>query len=128
MPTPSLLDDDGRLHPLWPFLTFHHALRRDATRFHTTLPTLADHPDRLAGFHAHWHKYRLLLEWHHQIEDDNLFPLLRQRTAHLHPLLDRLDAEHTTLHRLLPAITDAIDQLPNPDATVHAERLDTWTR
>ena len=47
-----------------------------------------------------------LLEMHHTIEDRSLFPLL-SRNEVLRPVLDRLRAEHVTIHALLERLQTA---------------------
>jgi hypothetical protein len=47
-----------------------------------------------------------LLEMHHTIEDQSLFPLL-SRNEGLRPVLDRLRAEHVTIHALLERLQTA---------------------
>ena len=47
-----------------------------------------------------------LLEMHHTTEDQSLFPLLR-RNVGLRPVLDRLRAEHVTIHALLERLQTA---------------------
>ena len=47
-----------------------------------------------------------LLEMHHTIEDQSLFPLL-SRNEGLRPVLDRLRAEHVTIHTLLERLQTA---------------------
>lgn len=46
-----------------------------------------------------------LLQMHHDIEEESLYPLLR-RNVGLHPVLDRLSAEHQTVHALLERIRE----------------------
>ena len=59
-----------------------------------------------------------LLEMHHTIEDQSLFPRL-QRNEGLRPVLDRLRAEHVTIHALLErlqAASRAIARDPTAEA------------
>jgi hemerythrin-like domain-containing protein len=46
-----------------------------------------------------------LLRMHHDIEEDSLYPTLRQNTG-LRLVLDRLSAEHRTVHALLEHIQE----------------------
>lgn len=48
-----------------------------------------------------------LLQMHHDIEEGDLYPRLRQ-AAGLHRVLDRLSAEHRTVHGLLERIRDIV--------------------
>jgi hypothetical protein len=48
-----------------------------------------------------------LLQMHHDIEEGDMYPRLRQ-AAGLHRVLDRLSAEHRTVHALLERILDIV--------------------
>lgn len=107
--------------PVWHFLAFHEALRRDLARFSTALELLAGERGagdgrRVDGLVAHWQSYRLLLEWHHEVEDEGLFPFMRERNPALGSLLDELKAEHDQLDVLLPRVSEAVERLPQADA------------
>jgi hypothetical protein len=94
---------DGNLEPTWAFLTFHDALRRDASRFTAASPRL-DADAAADGLARHWRHYRALLEFHHTTEDTALFSTVRQAAPELRAVLDDLEADHlaldTHLHRL----------------------------
>jgi hypothetical protein len=51
-----------------------------------------------------------LLQMHHDIEEGSLYPTLRQN-AGLRPVLDRLSAEHRTVHGLLERIQGMVQDL-----------------
>lgn len=60
-----------------------------------------------------------MLTVHHTIEDQSLFPALRRADRALHPVLDRLAAEHEVVHALINQLEDAATTLVTaPDASV----------
>jgi hemerythrin-like domain-containing protein len=110
-----MVDEGGRLVPVWGFLAAHHGLRRDVARLVAALAAMTDHgtePERLAALQDHWRLFHQILELHHQAEDTNLFPLLRDRCPELAPLVDQLDTEHEALADLLPQIDSVVERLP----------------
>ncbi|OWY63257.1 hypothetical protein B7486_54095 [cyanobacterium TDX16] len=107
----SMVDDEGRLRPLWAFLAFHEALRRDVARFCAVLePEPALDGERLAAFVEHWERFHALLDFHHVTEDTGMFPMLRGARPELAVVIDGLEHEHHQLEGLLE----------RTDATVHA--------
>jgi Hemerythrin HHE cation binding domain len=48
-----------------------------------------------------------MLTLHHTIEDEHMFPLLRESSAALKNVVDRLSEEHLVIHRLLQALESA---------------------
>lgn len=109
MSSPSLVTADGDLLPIWGFLTFHQALRRDARRFPIAARALAGgqlDAAAVPALRAHWERYRALLEFHHQAEDDQLFPTARDAEPALGTVLDLLGAQHDELHATLAHLTD----------------------
>lgn len=123
-----LVRPDGTLLPVWGFLAFHEALRRDAARFRAAVDALTHDGDapvaggspRIAGLRDHWRHYRQLVEFHHENEDSFLFPMLREAAPRLAPIIDELDAEHVALHSLLGRVTDVADRLPDHRAAGEA--------
>lgn len=57
----------------------------------------------------------LLLQMHHDIEEDSMYPILRQ-DAGLRSVLDRLSKEHETVHALLDRIQGALGSLASDPA------------
>lgn len=51
-----------------------------------------------------------LLQMHHDIEEGDMYPRIRQ-AAGLHQVLDRLSAEHRTVHGLLERIRDIVQSV-----------------
>jgi hypothetical protein len=57
------------------------------------------------------------LHMHHTIEDEHIFPLVRRHPA-MRAVVDRLSAEHRTVHALLVRLIDAAQSLseaPDPE-------------
>jgi uncharacterized protein YndB with AHSA1/START domain/hemerythrin-like domain-containing protein len=85
----------------------HNALRRDIARAQSAL-TRWPYPDpsqrNAIASHLGW--MMQFLHRHHQLEDDGLYPLVRQRVPDAAEILDAMDADH---HALLPAIDQLTD-------------------
>jgi iron-sulfur cluster repair protein YtfE (RIC family) len=61
-----------------------------------------------------------LVHRHHGGEDSVLFPLVRQNAPQLAPVVDRLEADHRLVSRLLDEVEAAVERLEQsdiPDAT-----------
>ncbi|HUV32417.1 MAG TPA: hemerythrin domain-containing protein, partial [Devosiaceae bacterium] len=52
-----------------------------------------------------------IIEAHHSIEDQAIFPLLRRRGDALRAVVDRLQAEHVVVHALLERLIVALEAL-----------------
>jgi iron-sulfur cluster repair protein YtfE (RIC family) len=124
--TTELLDEDGNLVPVWMFLTFHQALRRDAARFRSTSADLADAggpAEPLQAMAEHWEQYHRLLDFHHTMEDKGLFPLMRSIRPDLGGLVDELDGEHHTLEDLLVELEGVVRRACSTRSTDDLEQL-----
>lgn len=67
-----------------------------------------------------------IIEMHHTIEDQALFPVLRQKNNSLKLVIDRLIAEHEIVHELLVRLVDASNMLvrdPSPENFSEAREL-----
>jgi len=67
-----------------------------------------------------------IVEMHHTIEDQALFPILKQKSSSLKLVVDRLIAEHEIVHELLVRLVDASNMLvrdPVPDNFASAREL-----
>ena len=65
---------------------------------------------------AYCESYCRVVTTHHSLEDAAVFPMLRSREPGLAPVLDRLQAEHVTIHKLLDEIDHALVRYINePD-------------
>ncbi|ORB82564.1 hypothetical protein B1987_00285 [Mycobacterium kansasii] len=85
----------------------HNALRRDLARAQLAL-TRWPYPDpsQRTAIAEHLGWMTQFLHRHHRIEDDGLYPLVRQRVPQAAGILDAMDADHQTL---LPAINRLTD-------------------
>ncbi|MFC5923036.1 LLM class flavin-dependent oxidoreductase [Micromonospora vulcania] len=52
--------------------------------------------------------YCRIVTTHHTIEDQSLFPRLRQRDPRLNPVVDRLEQEHHVIHDVLEGVDQAL--------------------
>ena len=57
-----------------------------------------------------------LVHRHHGGKDTQLFPVVRRTAPHLAQVVDRLEADHRQVSRLLFRVEAAVDQLDEPDA------------
>ena len=67
-----------------------------------------------------------IIEMHHTIEDQALFPILKQKNNSLKSVIDRLIAEHEIVHELLLRLVDASKHLvhdPSPENFASAREL-----
>lgn len=80
----------------------HNALRRDIARAQSAL-TRWPYPDpsQRAAIAKHLAWMMEFLHRHHHIEDDGLYPLVRERVPGAAQILDAMEADH---HALIPAI------------------------
>jgi len=68
-----------------------------------------------------------VIEVHHAIEDEWIFPELRDRSAAMRAVTDRLLAEHRVVHALLERLLDALDALARePDEANFAAARDLY--
>ncbi len=67
-----------------------------------------------------------IINTHHSIEDQSIFPLLRERSDVMRKIVDRLEAEHVIVHELLVRLVAALNDLvrtPGPSAFAAAKEL-----
>lgn len=115
----QLLDDQGRAGPLSNFLGAHRGYRRDADRFPAGLRGLADRgfpAEGLAALQYHWRGYDAVLLDHHHMEDELLFPMMREKHPEIDAEIDELAAQHEQLDEQLAAVTESLAKLPEPAA------------
>ena len=85
----------------------HNALRRDIARAQTALTRWPNpDPSQRAAIAKHLTWMMEFLHRHHHIEDDGLYPLVRERVPGAAHILDAMDADH---HALIPAIDRLTD-------------------
>jgi hypothetical protein len=81
--------------------TFHDAIRRDLDRI-----------EQMTGRSEGWDRFERFLRMHHEVEDESLWPVLREALtddADL-ALVEEMQAEHDELDPLLHAVEDALDR------------------
>lgn len=102
----------------------HNALRRDIARAQSALARWPyPNPRQRSAVAEHLVWMTEFLHRHHRVEDDGLYPLVRQRVSQAAGILDAMDADH---HALLPAIARLTDSARRYAADPSA-RLDLVT-
>jgi len=126
-PRDQLLDGDGRATFLSHFLGAHRAFRRDAARFPVALrrigapedPDRIPHPDALR---RHWEGYEAAMVHHHHMEDELLFPPLRNLDPAVGEVIDELVVQHHELDGTIAGVHEALVRLPAADAVEQSVR------
>jgi hemerythrin-like domain-containing protein len=101
----------------------HDAIRRDLDRLDAVAPQVARLPETPKEVLSGWTAFRDALRTHHDAEDDDLWPVLRQ---HLTDPADQLEVDAMVEeHRAIPAALDAVDEAlaTHEDATKPARDL-----
>jgi hemerythrin-like domain-containing protein len=113
---PTLLNDDGSASMATAFMMSHHGFRRDIARFGIALDRLTegDH-GRAAALQQEWQSFHATLHGHHEVEDNGIFPNLRQDPA-LTAVIDQLAADHRRIDPLLAEGDRAFGELPRSTA------------
>jgi Hemerythrin HHE cation binding domain len=113
----QLLDVDGRATFLTHFLASHRAFRRDAARFPIALHRIGtgQAPDTDA-LRRHWAGYNAALAYHHHMEDEQLFPALRQLDGALGDVITTLLAQHHDLNANIIEVEELLRLLPSGEA------------
>jgi hypothetical protein len=119
MPKVQLLNDDGSASMATALMMSHHAFRRDIARFAIALA--AGDRSRAGALSGEWQNYRNALHGHHEVEDHNIFPELRQQPS-IAPIIDQLSADHRRIDPLLVegdrAFADLIANLQSATSVV----------
>jgi hemerythrin-like domain-containing protein len=110
---PKLLNDDGSASMATAFMMSHHGFRRDIALFKQALArwTATDAP-RIEAVQEEWKAFHAKLHGHHQVEDNNVFPGMKQQHLDLAAVIDELTADHQRLDPLLAAGERAFAKLP----------------
>jgi hemerythrin-like domain-containing protein/uncharacterized protein YndB with AHSA1/START domain len=89
----------------------HNALRRDVARAQSAL-TQWPYPDpsQRAAIAKHLTWMMEFLHRHHHLEDDGLYPLVRERVPAAARILDAMNADHHTLIPAIDRLTKAADR------------------
>jgi hemerythrin HHE cation binding domain-containing protein len=121
----QLLDDEGRPSFLSHFLASHRAFRRDAARFPVAVRRIgreggSEHgpgrsPD-VGALRRHWGGYQGALAYHHDMEDELLFPQLRSLDPALGEVIDELVVQHHEQDGTIAAVEEAMGRLPAVEA------------
>jgi hypothetical protein len=113
----QILDRDGRATFVSHFLASHRAFRRDAARFPLALRRIGtDRAPDTDALCRHWADYHAALAHHHRIEDEQLFPALRQLDGTLDGVIDTLLAQHDDLDGTIAGVEEVLSLLPSAEA------------
>lgn len=116
-PDHQLLDPDGRATFLSHFLASHRAFRRDAARFPIALHRIGtDRAPDTNALRRHWNGYNAALAYHHHMEDEQLFPALRELDGALGDVIDTLLAQHHDLDATIAGVEELLGLLPSAEA------------
>jgi hypothetical protein len=126
-PQDQLLDDEGRATFLSHFLGAHRAFRRDAARFPVALRRIGTRqdPDRIPdpdALYRHWDGYEAAMVHHHHMEDELLFPPLRNLDPAVGEVIDELVVQHHELDGTIAGVHEALARLPAADAVEQSVR------
>ena len=106
----------------------HDAMRRDLDRLDAVAPRLANLAEVPKEVLSGWTAFRDELRFHHEAEDDDLWPVLRQ---HLVDAADQREVDAMVEeHREIPAAIDAVDDAfaQHQDAATPARNLAALVR
>lgn len=110
---PNLLNDDGSASMATAFMMSHHGFRRDIALIKDALAgwTAKDAP-RIEAMQEEWKSFHAKLHGHHEVEDKNVFPGIREQHAELGAVVAELIADHQRLDPMLEAGERAFAKLP----------------
>jgi hemerythrin-like domain-containing protein len=105
------------------YAAVHRGIRSAGYAIATAAETLrADDHDRMDAFVRYWTGHVSEILSHHGVEDTIFFPALRERAPETADVLDRLDAEHHLLDRLMEECRQAIEAVVTGAAPDDAAR------
>ncbi|HEU4841856.1 MAG TPA: hemerythrin domain-containing protein, partial [Ilumatobacteraceae bacterium] len=105
------------------YAAVHRGIRSAGYAIATAAETLrADDHDRMDAFVRYWTGHVSEIFSHHGVEDTIFFPALRERAPETADVLDRLDAEHHLLDRLMEECRQAIEAVVTGAAPDDAAR------
>jgi hemerythrin-like domain-containing protein len=106
------------------YAAVHRGIRSAGYAIATAAETLrADDHDRMDAFVRYWTGHVSEILSHHGVEDTIFFPALRERAPETADVLDRLDAEHHLLDRLMEESREAIEGVVVGDEPTRAAQL-----
>jgi hemerythrin-like domain-containing protein len=120
----QLLNDDGSASMATAFMMSHHGFRRDIALFKHVLTrgTPIESAPLIEALQEEWKGFHAKLHGHHQVEDNGVFPGMRQQHAELGDVIAELMADHQRLDPMLEAGERAFAKLP---ATAEATAIVT---
>jgi len=122
MPSPpTLLNDDGTASMASMFMMSHHGFRRDLSRFVRALSSPSVEA-RVEALKREWQSFRGALHGHHQTENANIFPNMRQQHPSLGACIDGLEQDHHRIDPLLERGDHAFSLLPRTDEALAVVR------
>ena len=110
----QLLNDDGSASMATAFMMSHHGFRRDIALFKRALTqdTAVHTATRIEALQEEWKGFHAKLHGHHQVEDNGVFPGIKQQHAELGAVIAELVTDHQRLDPLLEAGEHAFAKLP----------------
>lgn len=110
----KLLNDDGSASMATAFMMSHHGFRRDLALFAGALAhgAAVDTATRIEELQAEWKGFHAKLHGHHQVEDNGVFPGIREQHAELGDVIAELVEDHKRLDPMLEAGERAFAKLP----------------
>lgn len=118
----KLLNDDGSASMSTLIMLTHHAFRRDIGLFTKALKTFD--ASRTEALQNEWIFFCGALHGHHEKEDADIFPGMKNANPNLAATFERLSAQHTKIDPLLERGRAAFAKLPSTaDAAAVVEEL-----
>ena len=110
----QLLNDDGSASMATAFMMSHHGFRRDIALFKRALAHSAgiEGAPRIEALQEEWKAFHAKLHGHHQVEDNGVFPGIKEQHAELGNVIAELVADHQRLDPMLEAGERAFAKLP----------------
>ncbi|HTQ07954.1 MAG TPA: hemerythrin domain-containing protein [Polyangiaceae bacterium] len=113
----QLLNQDGSASMATLLMLSHHAFRRDLRSFERALGQLHERESGRAGdLRGEWRQFHGALHGHHEMEDANIFPGIKQQNPALGANLDRLSEQHRRIDPLLSRGDSAFDGMTDVGA------------
>lgn len=102
----------------------HRAFARDLQRLADSMDECPTEPARVKALWLNWELFYLLLEHHHQAEDQALWPNLMSAWPASTAIIERMEAQHSRLDELLVGTNDVMrDWSEGPNAELAEQAL-----
>lgn len=115
-------------HDMTGMYVMHHAFRRDLAAFESAVRhTPLGDADAWTALRERWGRFAETLHHHHEVEDDNIWPVLLERTADEpadRGLLEAMEAEHEQIDPALAACTEGFAAMVEHPCADHRNALD----